>query len=96
MSFLASCESAHQGAGWRTGRRIVGEFGKLLIIFGMVLLVVGLLVLALGRTHLPLGHLPGDIEYQGKNVSFYFPLMTCLLLSAVVSAIYYFIKHCRH
>jgi len=74
----------------------VSEVGKLLIIFGVILLVVGLVVLALGRTHLPLGHLPGDIEYRGKTVSFYFPLMTCLLLSAVVSAILYVVKHCRH
>jgi len=74
----------------------MGEFGKLLIIFGGILLLLGLLFLALGRTHLPLGHLPGDIYYRGKNFTFYFPLMTCILLSVVLSAIFYLINHFRH
>jgi Protein of unknown function (DUF2905) len=68
------------------------EFGKLLIILGAILLVMGLLFVGLGRTHLPLGHLPGDIYYRGKNTTFYFPLTTCLLLSAVLSAILYLIN----
>jgi hypothetical protein len=72
------------------------EFGKLLIMFGAILLVIGLLFVGLGRTHLPLGHLPGDIYYRGKNTTFYFPLMTCFLLSVVFSAIVYLINHFRH
>jgi Protein of unknown function (DUF2905) len=72
------------------------EFGKLLIVFGTVLLLTGLLFVGLGRTHLPLGHLPGDIDYKGKNTSFYFPLTTCLLLSVVLSAIFYLVNHFRH
>lgn len=74
----------------------MGEFGKLLIIFGAILLVVGLLFVGLGRTHLPLGHLPGDIYYRGKNVTFYFPFMTCLLVSVALSAILYLINRFRH
>jgi hypothetical protein len=72
------------------------EFGKLLMIFGAVLLLLGLLFIGIARTHLPLGHLPGDISYRGKNVTFYFPLMTCLLLSVVLTAIFYLIDHFRH
>jgi len=72
------------------------EFGKLLIILGAILLVMGLLFVGLGRTHLPLGHLPGDIYYRGKNTTFYFPLTTCLLLSAVLSVILYLINRFRH
>jgi len=72
------------------------EFGKLLIILGAILLVMGLLFVGLGRTHLPLGHLPGNIYYRGKNTTFYFPLTTCLLLSVVLSAIFYLINHFRH
>jgi len=68
------------------------ELGKLLAAFGAVLVVLGLLFVALGRTSLPLGRLPGDICYHGKNVTFYFPLMTCLLLSAALSALLYLIK----
>ena len=74
----------------------MGDFGKLLIIFGGILLLLGLLLMAIGRTHLPLGHLPGDIYYRGKNFTFYFPLMTCILVSVALSAIYYLINHFRH
>jgi hypothetical protein len=68
------------------------ELGKLLAVFGAILMVLGLLFVALGRTHLPLGRLPGDIIYRGKHGTFYFPLMTCLLLSVVLSAIFYLIN----
>lgn len=74
----------------------MSELGELLMVLGGILLLLGLLFVGLGRTHLPLGHLPGDIYYHGKNVTFYFPLTTCLLLSVVVSAIFYLIKHFRH
>lgn len=74
----------------------MGEFGKLLIICGGILLLLGLLFMVIGRSHLPLGHLPGDIYYRGKNITFYFPLMTCILLSIVLSAILYLINHFRH
>jgi hypothetical protein len=71
----------------------MGELGKLLIILGAMLLLVGLLFVGLGRTHLPFGHLPGNIHYRGKNVTFYFPLMTCILLSLALSAILYLVNH---
>jgi hypothetical protein len=74
----------------------MGDLGKLLIVGGAILVILGLLFVGLGRTHLPLGHLPGDIYYRGKNFTFYFPLMTCLLLSVVVSGIFYLINHLRH
>jgi len=54
--------------------------------------LLGLLIVGLGRTHLPLGHLPGDIYYRGKHGTFYFPLTTCLLLSALASAVLYLIN----
>lgn len=78
------------------GKVQMPEFGKMLMIFGAILVVVGLLVVGLSRTHVPLGHLPGDIYYQGKNTTFYFPITTCLLLSVVLSAILYLISHFRH
>jgi hypothetical protein len=42
-----------------------------------------------------LGRLPGDIAYKGKNVSFYFPLATCILLSIVLSALFFLISRFR-
>ena len=74
----------------------MGEFGKMVIVIGGILLLVGLLLMGIGRVHLPLGHLPGDIYYRGKHVTFYFPLTTCILLSVVLSAIFYLINHFRH
>ena len=58
--------------------------GKLLIASGVVLIVVGLLVSAKGGIPL-LGRLPGDIRIERENFSFYFPLGTCLVISAVIS-----------
>ena len=74
----------------------MSELGKLLVAFGVFLTIVGLLLVGLGRTHLPLGRLPGDIYYRGKNGTFYFPLTTCILLSVVLSAVFYLINRFRH
>jgi Protein of unknown function (DUF2905) len=66
-------------------------FGKLLIVLGGMLVVAGLILLLLGRTNLPIGRLPGDIIYRGKHTTFYFPLATSILLSVVLSLIFYLI-----
>lgn len=66
--------------------------GKILIVFGLVLLVLGGVFVLLGRTHLPIGRLPGDILYRGKNTTFYFPLTTSILVSVVLSIIFYVIS----
>jgi hypothetical protein len=60
------------------------EIGKLLIIVGGLILVVGLF-LSLGLRIPFLGKLPGDISIDRGNVHFYFPVVTCLLLSLVVT-----------
>lgn len=63
--------------------------GRLLIGLGCFLLLAGLLLLAANRIGLPLGRLPGDISYRGKNVSVYFPLGTSILLSILLSLMFY-------
>ena len=73
----------------------MAEFGRLLIFCGAVLLVIGLVFLVLGRTNLPIGRLPGDIVYRGKNTTFYFPLVTSILLSVVLSVVLYLIGRFR-
>jgi len=70
----------------------MSEIGKLLAVLGAFLVILGLLFVGLGRTHLPFGHLPGDFYYRGKNGAFYFPLTTCILLSVVLSAVFYLIN----
>lgn len=63
-----------------------------MIGLGFLLLIAGALVLLLGKAGLPLGRLPGDISYRGKNVSWYFPLGTSILLSIVLSLIFYLLS----
>jgi len=59
--------------------------GRLLITIGLLLVAAGVLVLLLGRLPFRLGRLPGDISIHGKNSTFYFPVVTCLLISVVLS-----------
>jgi hypothetical protein len=61
--------------------------GRTLISLGAILIVIGLLLTLGDRLPLRLGRLPGDIYVRGKHTSFYFPLVTCLLLSAVISLV---------
>jgi Protein of unknown function (DUF2905) len=58
---------------------------RFLIVLGLGILVVGLLWPYLSK--LGLGRLPGDIVIERENTTFYFPLVTCLLLSLVLSLI---------
>ncbi|HXP09474.1 MAG TPA: DUF2905 domain-containing protein [Acidobacteriaceae bacterium] len=73
----------------------MNDLGRLLVGLGLVLLVAGGLLLLLGRTGLPLGRLPGDISYRGKNLNVYFPLGTSILLSVVLSLVFYFLSRFR-
>ncbi len=66
--------------------------GRLLIGLGFLLLIAGGLLLILGKIGLPLGRLPGDISYRGKNMSVYFPLGTSILLSIVLSIVFYLLS----
>jgi hypothetical protein len=68
------------------------NLGKLIIVLGVVLVAVGLLFVLLARTQLPIGRLPGDIIYRRRNFTFYFPLVTSILLSIVLSLVFYFLS----
>jgi hypothetical protein len=57
--------------------------GRLLIAAGVVLVLVGLLV----QWGVPLGRLPGDIRIQRGNSSFYFPIVTCVVVSIVLTVL---------
>jgi uncharacterized membrane protein len=60
---------------------------KLLILGGIVLVIAGLAWPFLAR--LGLGRLPGDISIQGEHGGFYFPIMTCIVVSVVLSLIFW-------
>jgi Protein of unknown function (DUF2905) len=69
------------------------HFGKLLVFAGAALIVIGALLIAGSKvSFFGLGRLPGDIAYEGKNVSFYFPLVTCLILSALLTLLFWLIS----
>jgi uncharacterized membrane protein len=73
----------------------MAPFGKLLIIFGVVLLVVGSLFLFGDKlSWLRIGRLPGDFSWSNRSgsVRVYFPLMTMLLLSLLLSLIFWLFR----
>ncbi len=65
--------------------------GKLLILVGGLLVLAGILMLS-GIRFPSLGRLPGDIVVRRENFRFYFPVTTCLLLSLVLSLIFYLLR----
>ena len=62
----------------------VSNLGRLLVIGGVLLAAVGVIVLLAGKVPF-LGRLPGDIVYHKGGTTLYFPLVTCLLLSLILS-----------
>ena len=73
----------------------MGDLGRMLVFLGGLLLVVGVVLIFAGKMHLPIGRLPGDIVYRGKHTTFYFPLVTCLLLSVILSLVLYFVNRIK-
>ncbi len=67
------------------------SFGKLLIFFGLLLTVLGIFILFGSRIPF-LGRLPGDIVIERKTFSFYFPVVTCLFISAILSFVLWFLS----
>ena len=66
------------------------SLGKILIIAGVSIAIVGILIIAAGR--IPnIGRLPGDIYIQRKNFTFYFPLATSVIISIVLSVLFWLI-----
>jgi hypothetical protein len=69
----------------------MSELGKLLVIIGIITVLIGILLWSgFGRNWL--GRLPGDIHYTRGNFSFYFPIVTCLILSLLLTFILWLLK----
>jgi hypothetical protein len=73
----------------------MNELGKALLGLGLLLALIGALVLIAGRVGLPLGRLPGDFAYRGRRVSVYFPLGTSILISVLLTVLFYLISRFR-
>jgi len=70
----------------------MSELGRILIGIGLLIAVVGAVVLLLGKTGLPLGRLPGDFTWRGKHATVYLPLGTSILLSVVLSLVFWLLS----
>ncbi len=79
----------HNRAVEEFGELAMSDLGKLLLVLGGITILVGAALLLAGRFNLPLGRLPGDIVYRGKNTVFYFPLTTCIMISVVLSLLFW-------
>jgi membrane protein implicated in regulation of membrane protease activity len=65
----------------------MNDLGKFLVIVGLMLVVIGALLWSgIGKNWL--GRLPGDIHYSRGNFSFYFPVVTCLIISIVLTLLF--------
>jgi hypothetical protein len=67
------------------------DLGKALIILGMAIAAIGAVLVIAGK--LPwLGRLPGDIYFRKEHFTFYFPLTTCIIISAVISLLLWLLR----
>jgi len=73
----------------------MGDLGRTLALIGGLLLGLGLVLILAGKLNLPIGRLPGDIVMRGKNSTFYFPIMTSILLSVLLSLFLYLVGKLR-
>jgi hypothetical protein len=69
----------------------MNELGKAVFILGVVVMLAGLMLwTGIGKGWI--GRLPGDIHYSKGNFSFNFPIVTCILLSAVLTLLFWFFR----
>jgi H+/Cl- antiporter ClcA len=66
--------------------------GKYIVIFGIIIVIVGLVIWRFGNIFSWFGNLPGDIKSKGENSSFYFPVVSCMVISIVLSLLMWVIR----
>lgn len=71
------------------------ELGRLLLIVGGLIVLTGTLLYFGGKLPFRLGRLPGDIVHRGEHSTFYFPIVTCLVLSIVLSFLLWLLNNSR-
>jgi heme/copper-type cytochrome/quinol oxidase subunit 2 len=67
------------------------SLGKMLIILGAVIMLVGVVLLLANKIPF-IGRLPGDILIKRENFTFYFPIMTCIIISIVLTLIFWILR----
>jgi len=71
------------------------ELGRVLLILSALLAAAGAALYFSGRLPFRLGRLPGDIIHRGERTTFYFPIVTCLVVSAALSLLLWLISQFR-
>lgn len=71
------------------------ELGRTLLVFGALLVFVGAMLYFGAKLPFRLGRLPGDIIHRGEHTTFYFPIVTCLLVSIVLSVLFWLFSQFR-
>lgn len=62
---------------------------RIFIFTGVILILIGLGLFIFQKLHIPLGRLPGDIVITKEKFTFYFPITTSIIISAIISIIFY-------
>jgi hypothetical protein len=73
----------------------VRELGRMLLMLGGVLIVVGAFFYFGGKLPFRMGRLPGDIVHKGDHTTFYFPIVSCIVLSVGLSLLFWLISRFR-
>jgi DUF2905 family protein len=73
----------------------VQQLGRLLLFVGAIFLILGALLYFSPKLPLRLGRLPGDIIHRGEHGTFYFPIVSCLVISVGVSLILWLVNRFR-
>jgi hypothetical protein len=71
------------------------ELGRTLLVVGVLLVLIGTFLYFGGKLPFRLGALPGDIVHRGEHTTFYFPIVTCLVLSLGLSLLFWLFSHFR-
>jgi H+/Cl- antiporter ClcA len=71
------------------------ELGRTLFFLGSLLIIVGAILYFNAKLPFRLGKLPGDIVHRGEHTTFYFPIVTCLVLSLALSLLFWLFSHFR-
>ena len=66
---------------------LLSQLGKWIVIAGFGLIALGALLWIAGKAGLPLGRLPGDLRFERDNFSVYFPVVTCIILSIILTVL---------
>ncbi len=75
----------------------MSDLGKALVGMGVFVVLIGVLLIGASKLNMPLGRLPGDFSWRSKsgNTSFYFPLATSILVSILLTVLFWIIAAIR-